>query len=210
MLLLVGLGNPGPRYAGHRHNVGFMAADEIVRRRVFSPWRARFNGEVAEGHLGGERTLILKPMTFMNESSKAVGEAVRFLQIPLDRVVVFHDELDLAPGRVRMKKGGGAGGHNGLRDIDAHVGNDYRRVRIGIGHPGHKDLVLHWVLRDFEPDERDPKDGWLPKAAERAGRGIGAAGRGRRQGRRKLHEPGGASRAAPDPPREPPDEESKA
>ena len=123
MLLLVGLGNPGPRYAGHRHNVGFMAADEIVRRRVFSPWRARFNGEVAEGHLGGERTLILKPMTFMNELSKAVGEAVRFLKIPLDRVVVFHDELDLAPGRIRMKKGGGAGGHNGLRDIDAHVGN---------------------------------------------------------------------------------------
>jgi PTH1 family peptidyl-tRNA hydrolase len=102
-------------------------------------------------------------MTFMNESSKAVGEAVRFLKVPLDRVVVFHDELDIAPGKVRMKKGGGAGGHNGLRDIDAHVGNDYRRVRIGIGHPGHKDLVLHWVLRNFEPDETDPKDGWVPK-----------------------------------------------
>ncbi|WP_421996491.1 aminoacyl-tRNA hydrolase [Reyranella sp.] len=163
MLLLVGLGNPGPRYAGHRHNVGFMAVDEIVRRRVFSPWRDRFNGEMAEGHLAGERTLVLKPMTFMNESSKAVGEAVRFLKIPLDRIVVFHDELDLAPGRVRMKKGGGAGGHNGLRDIDAHVGNGYRRVRIGIGHPGNKDLVLHWVLRDFAPEERDPKDGWLPR-----------------------------------------------
>ena len=163
MLLLVGLGNPGPRYAGHRHNVGFMAVDEIVHRRVFSPWRQRFHGEVAEGHLGGERTLVLKPMTFMNESSKAVGEAVRFLKVPLDRVVVFHDELDIAPGKVRMKKGGGAGGHNGLRDIDAHVGNDYRRVRIGIGHPGHKDLVLHWVLRNFEPDETDPKDGWVPK-----------------------------------------------
>jgi PTH1 family peptidyl-tRNA hydrolase len=140
-----------------------MAVDEIVRRRVFSPWRQRFHGEVAEGHLGGERTLVLKPMTFMNESSKAVGEAVRFLKVPLDRVVVFHDELDIAPGRVRMKKGGGAGGHNGLRDIDAHVGNDYRRVRIGIGHPGHKDLVLHWVLRNFEPDETDSKDGWVPK-----------------------------------------------
>ena len=151
---------------------------------------------MAEGHLGGERTLILKPMTFMNESSKAVGEAVRFLKIPLDRVVVFHDELDLAPGRIRMKKGGGAGGHNGLRDIDAHVGKDYRRVRIGIGHPGHKDLVLHWVLRDFEPDERDPKDGWLPKVLKRAGRRVGAAGRRRRQGRRTLHEPRGASRAA--------------
>lgn len=163
MLLLVGLGNPGPRYAGHRHNVGFMAVDEIVRRRVFSPWRARFGGEVAEGHLGGERTIVLKPQTFMNESSKAVGEAVRYLKVPLERMVVFHDELDLAPGRVRMKKGGGAGGHNGLRDIDAHVGNDYRRVRIGIGHPGHKDLVLHWVLRDFEPDERDAATGWVPK-----------------------------------------------
>ena len=166
MLLLVGLGNPGSRYAGHRHNVGFMAVDEIVRRRVFSAWRTRFNGEVAEGHLGGERTLVLKPMTFMNASSKAVGEAVRFLKIPLDRVVVFHDELDIAAGRVRMKKGGGAGGHNGLRDIDAHVGSDYRRVRIGIGHPGHKDLVLHWVLRDFEPDERDGKTGWLPKVLD--------------------------------------------
>ena len=135
MLLLVGLGNPGPRYAGHRHNVGFMAVDEIVHRRVFSPWRSRFNGEVAEGHLSGERTIALKPMTYMNESSKAVGEAVRFLKIPLDRIVVFHDELDIAAGR----------------------------VRIGIGHPGHKDLVLNWVLRDFDRDERDPSTGWLPK-----------------------------------------------
>lgn len=163
MLLLVGLGNPGPRYAGHRHNVGFMAVDEIVRRRVFPPWRERFNGLVTEGHLGGERTIVLKPQTYMNESSKAVGEAVRYLKVPLANLVVFHDELDIAPGRVRMKKGGGAGGHNGLRDIDAHVGNDYRRVRIGIGHPGHKDLVLQWVLRDFEPDERDDKTGWLPR-----------------------------------------------
>ena len=163
MLLLVGLGNPGPRYAGHRHNVGFMAVDEIVGRRVFPPWRERFNGYVTEGHLGGERTIVLKPQTFMNESSRSVGEAVRSLKVPLARMVVFHDELDLAPGRVRMKKGGGAGGHNGLRDIDAHIGNDYRRVRIGIGHPGHKDLVLHWVLRNFEPDETDPKDGWVPK-----------------------------------------------
>lgn len=163
MLLLVGLGNPGSRYAGHRHNVGFMAVDEIVRRHGFSGWRQRFNGEVAEGHLGGERVLALKPQTFMNESSRAVGEAVRYLKVPLENMVVVHDELDLAPGRVRMKKGGGAGGHNGLRDIDAHVGNPYRRVRIGIGHPGHKDLVLHWVLRDFEPGE---KREWLPKTLE--------------------------------------------
>ena len=163
MLLLVGLGNPGPRYAGHRHNVGFMAVDEIVRRRVFSPWRARFNGEVAEGHLGGERTIALKPMTFMNESSKAVGEAVRFLKIPLDRVVVFHDELDLAPGRIRIKKGGGAGGHNGIRDLDQHFAKDYRRVRIGIGHPGHKDLVHGYVLSDFPKAERES---WVPKAID--------------------------------------------
>jgi PTH1 family peptidyl-tRNA hydrolase len=169
MLLLVGLGNPGPRYAGHRHNVGFMAVDEIVRRRVFSPWRARFNGEVAEGHLGGERTLILKPMTFMNESSKAVGEAVRFLKIPLDRVVVFHDELDLAPGRIRMKKGGGAGGHNGLRDIDAHVGKDYRRVRIGIGHPGIKEMVTPHVLGDFAKTDREWLDPLLDAIADSAG-----------------------------------------
>jgi PTH1 family peptidyl-tRNA hydrolase len=154
LLLLVGLGNPGPRYAGHRHTVGFMAADEIVRRRVFSPWRTRFGGEVAEGHLGGERTIVLKPQTFMNESSKAVGEAVRYLKVPLERMVVFHDELDLAPGRVRMKKGGGAGGHNGLRDIDAHVGKDYRRVRIGIGHPGHKDLVADYVLHKASGEEQ--------------------------------------------------------
>ncbi len=131
-------------------------------------------------------SIALKPMTFMNESSKAVGEAVRFLKVPLDRLVVFHDELDIAPGRVRMKKGGGAGGHNGLRDIDAHVGKDYRRVRIGIGHPGHKDLVLHWVLRDFEPRRARSQGRLAAEAAERAGRGIGAAGRRRRQGRRKY------------------------
>ncbi|MBM3644045.1 MAG: aminoacyl-tRNA hydrolase [Alphaproteobacteria bacterium] len=163
MLLLVGLGNPGPRYAGHRHNVGFMAVDAIVRRHGFGGWRARFEGEVAEGRLDGEPALALKPGTYMNESSRAVGPAVRFLKLALDRVVVMHDELDLAPGRVRVKTGGGAGGHNGLRDIDAHVGKEYRRVRIGIGHPGHKDLVLGWVLRDFDRDERE---GWLPKALD--------------------------------------------
>jgi PTH1 family peptidyl-tRNA hydrolase len=166
VLLLVGLGNPGPRYAGHRHNVGFMAVDEIVRRHGFSPWRSRFKGEVSEGTLGGERMVALKPMTFMNDSSRAVGDAVRSLGLALEHVVVFHDELDLAPGRVRVKRGGGAAGHNGLRDIDAHVGNDYRRVRIGIGHPGHKDLVLTWALRNFEPDERDAKTGWLPKVLD--------------------------------------------
>ena len=163
LLLLVGLGNPGPKHAGNRHNVGFMAVDAIVRRHGFSGWRKRFQGETAEGTLGDTRVLALKPHTFMNVSGQSVGEAVRFLKIGLENVVVFHDELDLMPGRVRAKRGGGAGGHNGLRDIDAHVGKDYRRVRIGIGHPGHKDLVLHWVLHDFEPDERDARTGWLPK-----------------------------------------------
>ncbi len=154
MIIIAGLGNPGPRYAGHRHNVGFMAVDEIVHRRVFSPWRQRFNGEVAEGHLGGERTLVLKPMTFMNESSKAVGEAIRFLKVPLDRVVVFHDEIELPPAKVRVKVGGGIAGHNGLRSISSHVGNEYRRVRLGVGHPGVKELVHIHVLNDFAKAER--------------------------------------------------------
>jgi PTH1 family peptidyl-tRNA hydrolase len=163
MLLLVGLGNPGPRHAGQRHNVGFMAVDEIVRRHGFGPWRKRFQGEISEGTLGGTRTLVLKPATYMNLSSQSVGEAVRFHKLALDHVVAIHDELDLAPGKVRVKTGGGAGGHNGLRDIDAHVGRDYRRVRIGIGHPGHKDLVLHYVLQDFAKDEREA---WLPKVID--------------------------------------------
>ena len=159
LLLLVGLGNPGPKHAGNRHNVGFMAVDAIVRRHGFSGWRKRFQGETAEGTLGDTRVLALKPHTFMNVSGQSVGEAVRFLKIGLENVVVFHDELDLMPGRVRAKRGGGAGGHNGLRDIDAHVGKEYRRVRVGIGHPGHKDAVLHYVLADFGKIERE---GWLP------------------------------------------------
>ena len=180
MLLLVGLGNPGPRYAGNRHNVGFMAVDAIVRRRVFSPWRARFNGEVAEGHLGGERTLILKPMTFMNEFEQGRGRGGALPTRSRSTASSSSTTSSTSrPASVRMKKGGGAGGHNGLRDIDAHVGNDYRRVRIGIGHPGHKDLVLHWVLRDFEPDERDRQGRLAAQGAGRAGRGVGAAGRGR-------------------------------
>lgn len=163
MLLLVGLGNPGPRHAAQRHNVGFMAVDLMVRRHGFSAWRRRFQGEVAEGILGGERTLALKPMTYMNDSGQSVGEAVRFHKLALKDVIVLHDELDLAPGKVRVKTGGGAGGHNGIRDIDAHLGNDYRRVRIGIGHPGHKDLVYGYVLQDFSKAERES---WLPKVLD--------------------------------------------
>jgi PTH1 family peptidyl-tRNA hydrolase len=163
MLLLAGLGNPGPRHAAQRHNIGFMAADLIVRRHGFSPWRKRFQGEVAEGTLGGIKTLVLKPMTYMNVSGQAVGEAVRFHKLALNDVVVLHDELDLVPGRVRMKTGGGAGGHNGIRDIDAHVGVNYRRVRMGIGHPGHKDLVHGYVLQDFSKAERES---WLPRVLD--------------------------------------------
>jgi PTH1 family peptidyl-tRNA hydrolase len=159
MLLLVGLGNPGPKYQAHRHNVGFMVVDELVRRHGFGAWRKRFQGEIAEGTLGGVRALALKPMTYMNDSGLSVGEAARYHKIEMNDVVVFHDELDLAPGKVRVKTGGGAGGHNGIRDIDAHLGPNYRRVRMGIGHPGHKDLVYGYVLQDFSRAERES---WLP------------------------------------------------
>ena len=149
MRLLVGLGNPGSKYEKNRHNVGFMAVDEIHRHGDFSAWKARFNGLVSEGRLGAEKVLLLKPTTFMNESGRSVGEAARFYKIELADVVVLYDELDLAPGKVRIKTGGGAGGHNGIRSIDAHLGKDYHRVRIGIGHPGHKDRVHGHVLGDF-------------------------------------------------------------
>ena len=149
MILLVGLGNPGEKYARNRHNVGFMAADEIVRRHSFSPPRARFQGIVYEGTLGGEKAIVLKPTTYMNESGRAVGEAMRFYKLTLADVVVFYDELDLDAGKIRMKTGGGAAGHNGIRSIAAHIGPDFRRVRIGIGHPGVKERVMSHVLGDF-------------------------------------------------------------
>src|SRR5438477_2918257 len=154
MLLLVGLGNPGSRYAGNRHNIGFMAVDAIAKRRGIGPWRRRFQGVSAEGPLGGERALLLLPGTYMNDSGRAVAEAAHFYKLGLSDVVVFHDEIDLPPGKVRVKTGGGVAGHNGLRSISAHIGNDYRRVRIGVGHPGVKDLVYAYVLNDFAKDER--------------------------------------------------------
>jgi PTH1 family peptidyl-tRNA hydrolase len=149
MRLFVGLGNPGARYARNRHNIGFMAVDEIARRHGFSPWRRRFQGETSEGALGTERVILLKPMTYMNESGRAVQEAASFFKIAEGDVTVFHDELELPPGKVRVKIGGGIAGHNGLRSISAHIGNDYRRVRLGIGHPGVKELVHGHVLSDF-------------------------------------------------------------
>jgi peptidyl-tRNA hydrolase, PTH1 family len=157
MQLLVGLGNPGARYVSNRHNVGFMAVQEIAKRHGIGPWRRRFQGVACEGPLGGERALLLLPGTFMNESGRAVAEAVHFYKLALSDITVFHDEIDLPPGKVRVKIGGGIAGHNGLRSISAHIGNDYRRVRIGVGHPGNKDLVQHYVLSDFAKDER----GWV-------------------------------------------------
>jgi PTH1 family peptidyl-tRNA hydrolase len=157
VLLFVGLGNPGPKYALNRHNIGFMAVDRIAERWRFAAWRSRFQGEVAEGEVGGVRVLALKPKTYMNESGRAVAEAARFYKLDLGDLAVFHDELDLAQGRMRVKTGGGNAGHNGLRSISAHLGNDYKRVRLGIGHPGHKDLVLAHVLNDFAKADRD----WL-------------------------------------------------
>ena len=157
MLLFAGLGNPGPRYSGNRHNIGFLAIDEIFRRHRFGPWRRRFQGMTAEGELGGQKVLLLKPETFMNESGNAVQAAQNFYKIPLKDIAVFHDELDLAPAKVRVKVGGGNAGHNGLRSISAMCGNDYLRVRLGIGHPGDKNLVHHYVLSDFFKDEH----GWV-------------------------------------------------
>lgn len=155
MLLVVGLGNPGPEHANNRHNIGFMAVDGIVRRHGFSAPRGRFSGALCEGRIGGEKVLVLKPGTFMNRSGDSVGAAARFFKLAPERVLVFHDELDLAPGKVRVKRGGGTAGHNGLRSIAAAIGPDFGRVRIGIGHPGDRDLVTAYVLHDFAKADRD-------------------------------------------------------
>lgn len=155
MRLFVGLGNPGTRHAANRHNIGFMTIDAIAKRHGIGPWRRRFQALTAEGLLGGERVMLLKPETYMNDSGLAVGEAVNFYKVPLADVIVFHDEVDLPPGKVRVKIGGGDAGHNGLRSITAHLGPDYRRVRVGIGHPGIKDIVYHHVLGDFAKSDRE-------------------------------------------------------
>ena len=155
MLLLVGLGNPGARYVGNRHNIGFLAVQEIAKRHGIGPWRRRFAGVACEGPLGGVRTLLLLPGTYMNESGRAVAEAAHFYKLSPADITVFHDEIDLPPGKVRVKFGGGIAGHNGLRSISEHIGNEYRRVRIGVGHPGAKDMVQHYVLSDFAKSDRD-------------------------------------------------------
>jgi peptidyl-tRNA hydrolase, PTH1 family len=169
MFLFVGLGNPGRQHAGQRHNIGFMALDAVARAHRAPPWRARFQGLVSEATIAGERTILLKPETYMNESGRAVREALQFYKIALGDVIVFHDELDIAPGTVRVKRGGGNAGHNGLRSITAQCGNDYRRVRLGIGHPGSKDLVLTYVLGNFAKSEAEWVDTLCEAVADNAG-----------------------------------------
>lgn len=157
MKLFAGLGNPGPKHAGNRHNIGFMALDRIADDHGFSPWRAKFQGQISEGRLGSEKIILLKPETFMNRSGQSVGEAIRFYKLDSTDITVFHDEIDLAPAKIKCKAGGGHAGHNGLRSIHDHIGPHYDRVRLGVGHPGHKDKVPGYVLRDFAKADQD----WL-------------------------------------------------
>jgi len=157
MLLFVGLGNPGTKYARNRHNIGFMAVDRIADDHGFGPWKSKFQGTITEGRLGLQKVLLMKPATFMNRSGQSVSDAMRFYKLTPEDITVFHDELDLAPGKVRVKKGGGHAGHNGLRSIHQHIGEKYQRVRLGIGHPGHKDKVANYVLGDFAKSDAD----WL-------------------------------------------------
>lgn len=166
MKLFIGLGNPGAKYAGHRHNIGFMAVDAIHRAHGFGPWRRKFQAEVAEGTLDGAKVWLVKPQTYMNLSGQAAGEAMRYLKLSPGDLWVFHDELDLAPGKLRVKTGGGHAGHNGLRSLHQHVGPDYNRVRLGIGHPGQKELVAPYVLHDFARDDST----WLEPLMEAVGR----------------------------------------
>ncbi|WP_370312005.1 aminoacyl-tRNA hydrolase [Sagittula sp.] len=157
MQIFVGLGNPGAKYAANRHNIGFMALDRIAEDHGFGPWKSKFQGQIAEGRLGGDKVILLKPETFMNLSGQSVGEAMRFYKLEPGDITVFHDELDLAPGKCRVKMAGGHAGHNGLRSIHGHIGEAYRRVRLGIGHPGRKELVAAYVLHDFHNADQE----WL-------------------------------------------------
>jgi len=161
MILFVGLGNPGAKYARNRHSIGFMAVDRIAEDHGFGPWRSKFQGSAAEGALGGQKVILLKPETFMNKSGQSVGEAMRFYKLDPTDITVFHDEIDLAPGKLRVKQGGGHAGHNGLRSLHGHVGDSYQRVRMGVGHPGHKDAVPHYVLKDFAKTDQDWLDDML-------------------------------------------------
>ena len=174
MLLFAGLGNPGTKYANNRHNVGFMAADAIARRHSFSPWSRKFQAQVAEGTIGGEKVLLIKPQTFMNLSGQSVGEVLRFYKLDPSAVTVFYDEIDLASGKVRVKTGGGSGGHNGIRSLDQHIGKAYRRVRIGVGHPGAREMVHGHVLGDFSKADRE----WLAVLLDAIGDNAGLIAEG--------------------------------
>ncbi|MGZ9810336.1 aminoacyl-tRNA hydrolase [Pseudoroseicyclus sp. H15] len=168
MKIFAGLGNPGAKYARNRHNIGFMAVEEIASAHGFSPWRGRFQGSVTEGVLGGEKVLLLRPETFMNLSGQSVGEALRFYKLGPEDLVVFHDEIDLAPGRIKLKQGGGHAGHNGLRSIHQHVGEAYGRVRMGVGHPGRKEAVPGYVLHDFPKADEEWLDDMIRGCADGA------------------------------------------
>ena len=184
MLLLVGLGNPGKTYAGNRHNIGFMAIDAIARIGRFPPFRSRFQGLTSEGPIGAERAILLQPTTYMNESGRSVAEAMKFFKIPLENIIVFHDELDLPASKLRMKAGGGHGGHNGLRSISSHLGDGYRRVRLGIGHPGNKDMVHDYVLKDFSKADQQ----WVDRLCDEIGHHIALLAEGRdAQFQNKIH-----------------------
>lgn len=195
MLLFVGLGNPGTKYAKNRHNIGFMALDRIAEDHGFGPWKQKFQGELCEGRLGGEKVLLLKPLTFMNLSGQSVGEAMRFYKLTPQDITVFHDELDLAPGKARVKMGGGHAGHNGLRSIHQHIGEQYQRVRLGIGHPGRKELVAHYVLQDFARADAE----WLDDLM----RGIGDGAPDLAEGRKDRFLNAIAQRMAPAKPANP-------
>lgn len=169
MLIIAGLGNPGAQYAGNRHNVGFMAVDAIQRRAGFSPWSKKFKAVISEGEIDGEKILLMKPQTFMNLSGEAVGEAMRFYKLTPANIVAIYDELDLPPGRTRLKTAGGHGGHNGIKSLDAHCGKDYRRLRIGIGHPGNKELVHGHVLGDFTKSDKVWLEPLMDAIADNAG-----------------------------------------
>ncbi|MEO1282089.1 MAG: aminoacyl-tRNA hydrolase [Pseudomonadota bacterium] len=174
MKLIVGLGNPGDKYARNRHNVGFMAVDEVVSHHGLSPWRRKFQGLISDGTLDGERVLVLKPQTYMNDSGQSVGEAARFHKIEEADIIVLYDEIDLAAGKLKVKSGGGNAGHNGLRSMSAHVGNDYVRVRIGVGHPGQKHLVANYVLSDFSKSDTT----WLEPMLDEIARASGLLAKG--------------------------------
>lgn len=172
MWLFVGLGNPGAQYSNNRHNIGFMAADEIVRRHGFSSWRKKYKSEMSEGELEDQKVMVIKPQTFMNDSGEAVRAAAAFHKILPDHIVVFYDELDLVPRKVRVKKGGGAGGHNGIRSVDQHMGPNYWRVRLGIGHPGDRNRVTSYVLGNFSKEEIEGRDALLDSVAVHTARII--------------------------------------